>query len=335
MRKYSVVIPVYNGEKFIKNCYGSLLDQTYEEWEAIFVDDGSSDHSLEEIEALAAKDIRVKVSHQNNRGQIQARYKGIEEAKGEYCLFLDVDDTLKNNTLSDINLVLEKYEAPDIVMFNGEKVNQKTGERFPVWPDLCENEKLYSGKEYNKLRGSVLDGRRLNNICFKAIKSSVLKDNDLQMSFENIRTEEDLLMQLPYFDRAEDLLYIPKKYYIYSINEASVTNTYDPNLFKSACYLYKELMKYGKKWGLENNSERCSKRFLLSTISSVVKDAHYLGYREFTLKLSQIRKNKIFKMTSDKIPNDMPKSRIAYIRMVKMKFDYLCYILGKKKKIVY
>lgn len=334
MRKYSIVIPVYNGENFIENCYRSLQNQIYDKWEAIFVDDGSSDSSWERLQTLSVGDDRVKAFHQENSGQIQARYKGIDIASGEYCFFLDVDDTLKSNTLSVIDAAIEQYNAPDIVMFNGEKVNIKTRERFPVWPDISAEVKLYSGEEYNELRGTVLDGRRLNNICFKAIKISILKENKIHNSTGDIRTEEDLLMQLPYFDRAMDLLYIPEKYYLYNINETSVTNTYDPNLFKSACALYKELMKYGKKWNMNNYSERCSKRYLLTTISSIVKDAHKLKYREFSAKLSDIRINKIFRQVSHTIPANIPRSRKIYIDLIKMKMDYLCFLLGKKKKIV-
>lgn len=334
MSRISIVIPIYNGARYIKTCYESLRDQSIKDWEAVFVNDGSTDESQEILNEIAGFDDRVIIYKQSNAGQIQARYKGIEKSSGEYCVFLDIDDLFTTNALSAIISAIEEYDHPDIIMFNGDRVNS-TGKHFAMWEDLNDHVKLYEGEKYNKLRGMVLDGRRLNNICFKAIKSSILKSNNAYKNTADIKTEEDLLMQLPYFDKARDLLYIPKHLYVYNINENSVTNTYDPNLFESACVLFRELYKYGKKWNLQDYKVRCVKRFLLSTISSVVKDSHNLNYSDFSRKLSRIRSNKIFIKASKKMPSDMSSTRKAYIYFIRYRLDYLCYLLGKKKEIVY
>ncbi|MDE5551762.1 MAG: glycosyltransferase [Muribaculaceae bacterium] len=95
----SVIIPVYNGSAFITRCYKSLTDQTFSDWEAIFIDDGSTDDSYERLMKLSAKDSRVKVISKVNEGVAIAREAGIKSAAGEFVTFLDVDDTLVDTAL--------------------------------------------------------------------------------------------------------------------------------------------------------------------------------------------------------------------------------------------
>lgn len=135
MSKLSIIIPVYNGAKYIKTCYQSLRSQSEKDWEAVFINDGSTDESGKILEEIAKTDNRVRVWSQINAGQIQARYKGIEKSTGEYCLFLDVDDEFTKIALSTIADAIKEYNSPDIVMFNGEKVNN-SGQRFAMWDDL-------------------------------------------------------------------------------------------------------------------------------------------------------------------------------------------------------
>ena len=90
--KVSVIIPVYNVEKYLRECIDSILNQTLHELELICVDDGSTDGSLEILQAYEKKDNRVTVLTQHNQGAGAARNKGLQIAKGEYLSFLDADD---------------------------------------------------------------------------------------------------------------------------------------------------------------------------------------------------------------------------------------------------
>lgn len=112
----SVIIPVYNAEKYIKRCIGSLISQSYGDWEAICVDDGSRDRSGEILDSLAKVDSRIKVLHIQNGGVSNARNTGIEAASGESVLFVDSDDFLHPQTM-EICAGLMQREAADIVAF--------------------------------------------------------------------------------------------------------------------------------------------------------------------------------------------------------------------------
>lgn len=117
--KVSVIVPVYNAEKYIKECVQSVLSQTYKDWELILVDDGSTDYSGLFCDQLAKCDNRICVIHQGNAGVTKARSKGVFSSSGEFVYFLDADDTIENDTLEymvalfndDIDLIVTDYKS--------------------------------------------------------------------------------------------------------------------------------------------------------------------------------------------------------------------------------
>lgn len=111
--KYSVVIPVYNVEKFLQECIKSVLEQTYSDFELILVDDGSADKSAEICDEYQKKDGRIKVIHQKNGGVVKARQTGVENASGEYLVFVDGDDKIESDCLETIN----KVSNVDVIRF--------------------------------------------------------------------------------------------------------------------------------------------------------------------------------------------------------------------------
>ncbi len=117
--KISILIAVYNTEAYIRQCLDSLLSQTHEDWEAICVDDCSTDHSLDILKEYAEKDSRIKVIHlATNQGQAKARNKGIEYCTGDIACFLDSDDWFSHRSLAQINEVFTNNAKADCVLFN-------------------------------------------------------------------------------------------------------------------------------------------------------------------------------------------------------------------------
>ena len=88
----SVIVPVYNVEKYLEECVESVLSQTFTDYELLLIDDGSTDSSGDLCDQIAKRDVRVRVIHKSNRGSSSARNKGVDEAKGEWIIFLDSDD---------------------------------------------------------------------------------------------------------------------------------------------------------------------------------------------------------------------------------------------------
>lgn len=116
MRRISIIIPVYNAEKFLKRCFDSVLGQTYENIEVIAVNDGSVDSSLSIMNAYAEKDDRIHIVNQENRGVSAARNAGLSNAGGEYILFVDADDWIESNIVESLLTLLEKTPDTDIAV---------------------------------------------------------------------------------------------------------------------------------------------------------------------------------------------------------------------------
>ena len=129
--KVSVIIPVYNVEKYLEECLGSILNQTYINIEVICIDDGSTDASLHILQRCASKDERVIVLTQKNLGAACARNLGMSIAKGEYLLFLDSDDVFHPDMIRKAIDKAEKFES-DIVVFKAMSFDTVTGEKVAL-----------------------------------------------------------------------------------------------------------------------------------------------------------------------------------------------------------
>lgn len=121
--KVSIIVPIYNVEKYIHKCINSLINQTYKNLEIILVDDGSPDNCGYICDEYARRDSRIKVIHKKNGGLSNARNKGVEIATGDYVMYLDSDDYLELTACEELNNIIQKTQA-DIVCFNLKKVNE-------------------------------------------------------------------------------------------------------------------------------------------------------------------------------------------------------------------
>lgn len=107
----SVIVPVFNAEKYLNRCVNSILEQTFSDFELILIDDGSRDKSSEICDDYAEKDERVRVIHQSNRGQAAARNYGVSKAKGEWIAFVDADDMIHHQMLEFLYFAVQKHET--------------------------------------------------------------------------------------------------------------------------------------------------------------------------------------------------------------------------------
>ncbi|MDL2276840.1 glycosyltransferase, partial [Breznakia sp. OttesenSCG-928-G09] len=119
--KVSIIMPVYNSEKYLDTSIGSVLKQSYEDFELILVNDGSKDSSGEICDRYALTDKRIKVIHKENQGLSAARNTGIQQAKGEFITFIDNDDEYTENLLLD-NIPLMEENNLDILRFSRKRI---------------------------------------------------------------------------------------------------------------------------------------------------------------------------------------------------------------------
>lgn len=162
--KISIIIPVYNGQCYILNCITSLLRQTYDNWEAIFVNDGSKDGTLNILNEYKRKDNRIIVISQVNAGVVHARNVGVKNATGEYILFLDVDDTLEYTALEKLKTESEIYPESDIIVFginiiSDTKINKSKSVNFKKLDSISYLKRILCGKNGWELWGKMYHKR--------------------------------------------------------------------------------------------------------------------------------------------------------------------------------
>ena len=152
--KVSVIVPVYNTEKYVRKCAESILQQTLEEIELICINDGSTDRSGEILQGYAEKDERVRIIRQENQGQATARNAGIEEAKGEYICFVDSDDSLEAGALEALYRQAAE-EKLDVLYFAG-NTEYETEE-------MAGDHKAYFDRAYRRDQeeGKIFTGREM------------------------------------------------------------------------------------------------------------------------------------------------------------------------------
>ena len=246
--RFSIIVPVYNTQKYIKDCVESVMAQSVRDWELILVDDGSCDGSLSIIKEYEKKDPRIKVIAKENEGQLFARRTGFSFARGDYILCLDSDDYWTPDCLFTLSKYIDEYNA-DLIMFPCQKVNDK-GEKSDVVGRYSKEVVLV---EKRALYTQVLSSYLLNSMSLKAFKRELLEDDDTNYSSFNKRSfGEDKLQTLHIITKAKTVLSIPKVLYYYRKNESNVSSSIDFDLFPSMIgnELFTILYDYMKKWDM-------------------------------------------------------------------------------------
>ena len=215
---FSVIIPVYNVEKYLRECLDSVLNQTFSDWEAVCVNDGSTDGSAGILEEYSAKDERFRVIEQTNAGLSAARNTGMENAKGDYVLFLDSDDWLELNALK---ILAGNLAGGDMVCFTGRRYLE-AGKRYCP-SDQLEERQYQSGMNY--YNENALRCRDFAFVCvvLRAYKHSFLVENDLR--FKEGIFHEDNEFTPRAITLAKSIAACQNSYYQRRIRSGSITSS--------------------------------------------------------------------------------------------------------------
>ena len=211
---FSIIIPVYNVEKYLGDCLDSVLNQSFSDWEAICIDDGSTDGSSVILDKYAASDSRIKVVTQKNAGTSAARNTGLQTAEGEYIFFLDSDDWLETDALY---ILSSRLNGEDILCFNGRRYFEST-ETYNKAD--CLPEKTYqSGIDY--YNENALLPRDFAFVCvvLRVYKRAFLLRYNLFFA-NDVSYEDNLWVPITLY-YAQNVSIIPDSLYLYRIHQGS------------------------------------------------------------------------------------------------------------------
>ena len=236
----SIIVPVYNAEKYLKFCINSLLQQTFKNIEVILIDDESTDSSGDLCEQYANKDPRVKVIHKKNGGTAAARNTGLEMATGDYITFIDNDDYW-NNTECLQEIVEQLTESSsDVLMFSTiDYWQDKNHFKYPS--NTCPRSSVLHQNRSDAIRAIMEKGLLYRAVWSKVIKRELIIKNNLYFS-SGIRNEDTdwtarMLLAATTYDWYEKTFYVYRKGHIEA--QTSKPNTYQTlNDLKNICTKY-------------------------------------------------------------------------------------------------
>ena len=219
MIKLSIVVPVYNVEKYIKECISSLLEQTLDSVEILVVNDGTKDKSIDVVKSF--KDDRITILNKENGGLSSARNYGLKHAKGEYVCFFDSDDFIDGK--DSYKEMYEKAKKDDLDILNGvfswyySESDIRRDSRY----EFVAQEKAMSGREY--LKKTVATNTYLAIACTQIYKREFLVENNLEFK-EGIYHEDEQFTPRALL-KAKRVNVIPLNFYMYRQREGSIMST--------------------------------------------------------------------------------------------------------------
>ncbi|MDD3013606.1 MAG: glycosyltransferase [Candidatus Gastranaerophilales bacterium] len=214
----SIIIPVYNVEKYLTACLESVVNQDYKNVEVILVNDGSSDGSPEICDKYASKDNRIIVIHKGNSGVSSARNEALKVAKGKYVTFVDSDDLIRPNMIDRLVDDISTYSA-DIAVCGTEIFYEKN---YPDLNKLYSNDKKYIYDGEDALKDLLYQKNITNALHGKLYKKSLFDDANFS---EDLAIGEDLYINYQLFSVAKKIVRINDQLYLYLQREGSAINS--------------------------------------------------------------------------------------------------------------
>lgn len=332
----SIVMPVYNVEKYICNAVKSVLEQTYSKIELIIVNDGTKDNSIEVIANMVKNDKRIRIINRSNGGLSAARNTGLKECKGKYVLFMDSDDTIENDLIEKTIKVAEQ-EKSDIVVFGYSVIHcneddEMISKSHVSFDNLCYEDIIKENQIPSYFPTAI--GYAWN----KLYNLSYLKKYNYMFE-EGISLIEDVLFNEKVFAGTKKINFVAGSYYKYwSRPRQTLSDTYYKNmfdLFKRGFASRADLLKY-----LYVNAEN---------LNQVLNDNYMNGIRSccanlFKYKMENSEKNKLIglkKILYDSKTVDIALNYEGYNRFsavlcycIRNKFTAIIYILYKVRFII-
>lgn len=244
---FSIIIPIYNTEKFLKECIESVLAQTFKDYEVLLVDDGSTDTSGAICDRYVAANDRLRVFHKENQGLLSARVYGISRASGSYIVSLDSDDMLRNDALALLYNIIKKNNA-DMVVFGASRDRDFSTR----WNNLNLKPDVVLPKE--KLYKLVCEGYELNNMVLKTFcREYAAKENEM-LEYLSVKNGEDLLQSLEPITRSKRPVYLDETIYFYRKNAESITNNFQKDYYQSVKKVGMMCLEYAKIWDVNHGT---------------------------------------------------------------------------------
>ena len=328
MAKLSVIIPVYNVERYLRQCLDSILVQTFTDIELIVVDDGSTDQSGKICDEYAEKDSRIVVIHKKNGGLADARNAGLDVISGEYIAFVDSDDWICPQMYETLLRYQEKTDA-DIVSC---KIHffSDDGKINDVWPKI-EQDYIYNKRDFIDHFFPDIKRSIMPSVCNKIFKKIVFET----IRFPLGRRYEDAYIQLDIYDSAKKIAIINEPLYEYRKRSGRITDQvpyehyldqlafsvrhlsfFEASELKQQCeYALAQVVKhyqiayFAQKYGQSEWKEelRPYSKFISKRFTKIIKNSHICRLHKFVFLISRIFPSYAVRICQTYFPESLPE----------------------------
>lgn len=301
----SIIVPVYNSDKYLSRCLDSVLQQTYHNYEVIIINDGSNDNSQEIIDRYVAKDNRFRSFIQNNSGQAIARNKGVEMSRGDYIVFVDSDDSVEPNYLQNLSKIIEL--GLDLGFSNIKRIYDKKQNILEKQFDYisCTNKvtSIYDDK-------SILT-KIMNAPYAKIIKKEFLVSNNIE--FYSSKLYEDFLFTQSILLSNPKMAYIDDSSYLYYVHK-NTSMTGNGNRAFEMFDVFDAVLNFSKT---KNNFDCFKEEFEFLALYHVAIGTlyRYFCYKPFKFFYALSKCRVFLKNHSYSINNKYVKSMPAFVRL--------------------
>ena len=240
----SVILPVYNAEKYLFQTLSSVINQSYQDLEVIVVNDGSTDDSFKMLSEFSLKDERIRIIDQSNSGPSKARNRGIELAKGSWIYFMDADDILDEDAFSQL---MRDSSGYDMIVFGAYKhIINKSNEEKKQYQFNLLNEEIKSRQEIGAYLMKVLKNNKqdvfLYYIWNKIFSAEIIRKSQIKFN-EDIRLGEDFIFVSEYLKKAETIRILDNCYYHYFLRGwNSLVGRFDKNELDRRKRMYRSMI---------------------------------------------------------------------------------------------
>ena len=242
MPAISIVVPVYNAEKYLDRCLESIYKQTFKDYEIILVNDGSSDNSLEICKTYALNDKRIKVIDKENEGSGPTRTRGLLEAKGEYLAFPDVDDYFEANMYEDLYKLAKEFDADIVFSGANHYFKDEQGNISYGYTSTCKKVNFKNKKECQKGIMDLFPTTTIFDVPWNKLykRELAIKNN---VTFKPLKRCQDAVFNLDMYYYANKVVSSDKAYYNYIENSKADVYRKFPKDYKDIIIYYNAHLK--------------------------------------------------------------------------------------------
>ena len=345
----SIIVPVYNVEKYIEKCLDSIISQTYKNIEIITIIDGSLDNSEKIVENYKRRDERIKIFSRENKGPSYSRMEGIQKATGKYLMFVDSDDWIDIDMVEKMMLEQKKFKADIVKCCHVREFVEQNRKELVIKP-FKEIREIKKEEFKEEIYPIFIKSYELNNLWGQLIRKEVIKVENIDTSIRIMA--EDLVLNMELFSNIQNIVFLPSAFYHYRSNLNSTTKSIKKdniiminNDIKKA---YSKMYKYLRIWNMndEKDMQTVSLRILKEIAVHMKKFFLVEGISDEELvsiittfvnsdEINTVRNNISIEQVQEKDSKNLYNKNIKRIIKSGKKFKKEVYLKEFIKKIIY